>query len=145
MQGSWGVTLADNRGLCIIEQSCRCSPAAVSSSSSPCLRGRVCFRLDMTSLPCQTLTTPSKALPMAKAASCHASRYEEYDCPPRLPAVRIGAYEWACRAGSYGYDGWLYCRPQLPPPPRLPAHCSPRLPAPAPARRTAPPLIARQV
>ena len=105
MQGSWGVTPAHNRGGCIIEQSCRCSPAAASSPSSPCLRGRVCFRRDMTSFPCQTLTIPSQ--PMVEAISGHASRYEEYDCLPRLLAAGIGAYEWACRAGSYGYDvGW---------------------------------------
>ena len=102
----------------------------------------------MTSLPRKTLT-PSQAQPVVEATLPLALLFEEYDCPPRLPAARIGAYEWACRAGSYGYDGWLYCRPQLPPPPRLPAHCSPpTAPAPAPhgtAARTAPPLIARQV
>ena len=104
------------------------SPAA--SSSSPCRRGRVCFRLDMISSNLASTTTSLHPRCVVEVVRLNVldreSSYEEVmivGCPP----PGLAHMSRACRAGSYGYDGWLSCLvlpPSLPlPPPRPAAHC----------------------
>ena len=88
------------------------SPAA--SSSSPCRRGRVCFRLDMISSNLAGTTTsslhPRCVVEVVRLNVLdRESSYEEVmivGCPP----PGLAHMSRACRAGSYGYDGWLSCR-----------------------------------
>ena len=125
------------------------SPAA--SSSSPCRRGRVCFRLDMIS---------------SNLAATTSSLHPRWSCPPQrprprvqlwrsydrgVPAARIGAYEPGVPGGQL-WIWWLALLPLCPPclfPLRgLQRTAVPfglRTTPPGPAARAAPPLIARQV